>query len=99
MAVGEATQNAALLLRFVEFRFDQLLDGSNGFLLVRTIGLDRDDGAAAGGKKENAEDRLAVDFLVAFPNLDVGCEPRRGVHQLVRLARMESVFFSTPEIA
>src|SRR5205814_837494 len=78
------------LLRFVELVLDQLLDGVERFTLVRTVRLDEDRGAAAGGKEQDAEDRLPVDLLVALADLDIRLEARRGVHELRGGACMES---------
>src|SRR5947209_8013452 len=80
------------LLRFVELRLDQLLDGVERVALVRAVRFDEDAGAAPGGEQQDAEDRLAVDLLVAFPDLDVRLEPRRGVHELRGSARVKSQF-------
>src|SRR5438270_121114 len=80
------------LLRFVELRLDQLLDGVERVALVRAVRFDEDAGAAPGGEQQDAEDRLAVDLLVAFPDLDVRLEPRGSVHELRGSARVKSQF-------
>src|SRR5204863_2946934 len=65
-----------------ELRLDQLLDGFDRLGLVLPVGADGDDRAFAGGEQEDAQDGLAVDFLVALLNLDRRLEARRGVHHL-----------------
>src|ERR1051326_9159980 len=78
------------LLRFVELRLDELLDRVERVALVRTVGFHEDRRAAAGGEQQNAEDRLPVDLLVAFPDLDVRLEARRGMHELRGSACVEA---------
>src|ERR1700682_5135773 len=45
---------------------------------------------AAGGEEENAENRLSVDLLLPFSDLDVGLEARRNVHELGGGASVET---------
>src|SRR5207248_4309876 len=58
--------------------------------LVGAVRLHGDDGAAPGREEEDAEDRLAVDFLVALADLDVRREAGCDVNQLRRRARMKA---------
>src|SRR5712692_6046734 len=75
---------------FVEFGLDELLDGLDRFFLVFTVGGHADDGAFSGGQEQDAEDALAVDFLVAFADFDVGFESRRAMDQLCGGARVQT---------
>src|SRR4051794_20593953 len=83
-------ERPAVSFRFVELGVDELLDRRDGVGLVGTVGLDGDERAAAGGEEEDAEDRLAVDLLVALADLDVRAEARRHVDELRRRARMKA---------
>src|SRR5260221_2818168 len=80
------------LFSLVELGVDQGLDRIDGRGFVLAVGLDDDAGAPAGSEEEDAEDRLAVDFLVALLNLDVRAEARCHVDQLRRRPRMETEF-------
>src|SRR5213075_2390305 len=48
---------------------------------------------------EDAEDRFAVDLLLAFADLDVALEARGGVHQLRGGASVESEFVLDLDVA
>src|SRR5687768_11732677 len=61
-----------------------MLDGLERLTLVIALGRNRDPRAVGRGQKEDAQDTLGVDLLVAFAHLHIGAESCRGMNELGR---------------
>src|SRR4051812_45845982 len=84
---------------FVELCVDELLDRVECRALVFAVRFYANARAAPRGEQQDAEDGFAVDFLIAFADLDVGLEARRYVHELRRGACVQSEFVLDLDVA
>src|SRR5205823_788102 len=81
MSFAAGSASMACSFYFVEFGVDELLDRVDSLFLVFSVRGHRDHSPPARRQQQNAEDALAVDFLVALADFDVRFVTGRAVNE------------------